>query len=83
MDEVLERLDRLIAAAKSAAIPLDARWLDAEGVGAMLSYERRYVLEKLAVRPDFPKPMRLDENGHPRWLASEIQAFAQKHRAAK
>lgn len=81
MREVIERLDQLIATTKTAAIPLDSRWLDADGVGAMLGFAPRYVLEKLATRPDFPKPMRLDGSGHPRWLASEIHEFAKNQQS--
>jgi hypothetical protein len=66
---VIEKLDELIAAIKAAAVPLDARWLDAAGVGALICQEPRYVLERLACRADFPKANRI---GYPRWKASEV-----------
>ena len=50
-------------------IPFKLRWLDAKEVGLLLGQEARYVLARLACRPDFPKPCRY---GHPRWLASEV-----------
>lgn len=53
--DIAAALDRI---AKAAAIPISAKWLDAEGVGAMLSYAPRYVSERLACRADFPKPAR-------------------------
>lgn len=77
---VLEKLDELIAATKAASIPMESRWLDADGVAAVLGFKPRYVLEKVAYRPGFPVPMRLEGNGHPRWLASEIQAWAKAQR---
>ena len=76
-DDVLSKLDELIAAIKVAAVPITDRWLDASGVGALLSQEPRYVLERLACRKDFPAPMRV---GHPRWKASEIQEWAEAQR---
>lgn len=80
MSEVLiAKLDELIAATKAAAIPLESRWLDAEGVAALLSFKPRYVLEHLSCREDFPKPMRVDRTGHPRWRVTDIEDWARQH----
>ena len=76
-EDVLNKLDELIAATKAAAIPLDARWLDATGVGALICQEPRYVLERLAPRPDFPKASRI---GQPRWKASEVLEWMESTR---
>jgi len=76
-----QKIDELIAATKAAAIPLDARWLDADQVGALLGYSGRQVLERIACRKDFPRPLRLNGHGHPRWLASEVQRWASAERA--
>lgn len=78
---IIERLDTLIAATKAASVPLPARWLDAEGVGALLSFSPRYVLERIASRADFPKPLRIDGAGHPRWPATEVIEWAERHRS--
>lgn len=80
MQSTIDKIDELIAAIRYSAIPADIKWLDPEGVGQMLGFAPRYVLEKLACRPDFPKPMRIGGSGHPRWLASEIHEFAQSQR---
>lgn len=80
MDDVIIKLDQLVSAIKAASIPADSRWLDAEGVGAMLGFAPRYVLESLSRRSDFPKPLRVDGTGHPRWLASEVSAWAEANR---
>ena len=79
-DEIIAaKLDELIAATKAAAVPVLERWLDSEGVAALLSQEKRYVLERLAPRPDFPKPLR---EGQPRWKASEVLEWAEQRRRA-
>lgn len=76
-DAIIAKLDELISATKAAAIPLDARWLDAAGVGALIAQEPRYVLQRLACRPDFPKANRI---GQPRWKASEVQEWMEDTR---
>ena len=67
-----------------AAKPMNDQllWLDADGIGRMLSLSARHVRERIACQPDFPKPLRIGGLGHPRWLASEIQewAIAQRER---
>lgn len=73
------RLDEQIAATRAASVPLRDRWLDAAGIGALLSHPARYVLERLAPRPDFPRPLR---EGHPRWKASEVLEWAERARDA-
>jgi predicted DNA-binding transcriptional regulator AlpA len=79
-DAVVEKLNELIAVTKAGAIPLEDRWIDVVEVAAMLGFKPRYVLEKVACRPDFPKPMRIDGTGHPRWKASEVNVWAEKQR---
>lgn len=81
MKAILAKIDELIAAQRAASVPIEYRWLDADGVASMLSLKPRYVLERLSYREDFPAPMRVDGTGHPRWLASEIQAWALTHRS--
>lgn len=83
MQELLSKIDELIAATKAASIPIEAKWLDAEAVGLMLGFKQRYVAESIANRPDFPQPLRLDGSGHPRWLASEVMEWAQRTRSKR
>ena len=35
------------------------KWLTAQGIGALLSMSPRNVRERLALRPDFPRPLRI------------------------
>lgn len=80
-DNITNKLDELLAVSRSASIPINVRWLDAAGVGAMLGYSARHVAERVACRPDFPRPMRIN-GGHPRWLAKEVMTWADGQRDA-
>lgn len=60
-------------------LPLSAIWLDAAGVGAMLSCTDRQVRERLACRPDFPRAVRERGVGM-RWNAAEVDDWMRKRR---
>lgn len=52
------------------------RWIDAAGVGAMLSLSSRQVRERLALRPDFPRPLMLPMRGdNLRWRNDEVAVW--------
>jgi hypothetical protein len=59
---------------------LDAALWDADDVAAYLRVERRYVLERLAIRTDWPRAIRLTDGpkGSARWRAREVIAWAQR-----
>jgi len=59
-----------------------SQWIDAEQVGKVLGYKTRVVREKLAKRSDFPLPMRVGGEGHPRWRRDEIERWAESQRQA-
>lgn len=80
-DQIAKKLDELIEATRAAALPLDSRWLDAGQVGTLLGYSGRQVMERIACRPDFPKALRLNGHGHPRWKASEVLRWADAERS--
>lgn len=77
LTDVVYKLDELIRATSQQ----HAVWLDAEGVGARISRTHRYVLERLAPLPDFPKAYR-PNGGHPVWKASEIDEWMESQRKA-
>jgi len=79
VSEETEVLKKLIGMLTSAAIPPNIRWLDADGVGAMLGYSGQHVRERLASKPGFPKPSR-PFGGQPRWKASEIDEWMEQQR---
>lgn len=61
-------------------VGIDAALWDADDVAAYLRVQRRYVLERLAIRPDWPGAIRLTDSGHggARWRAREVIAWAQR-----
>lgn len=63
-------------------IPFELLALDAAEVGALLGVERRYVLERLAPRPDFPAPVSLP-GSHKRWKAGEILEWREATRVSR
>jgi hypothetical protein len=81
-DETADILSAILAELQRHRAPtgLDAALWDADDVAAYLRVERRYVLERLAVRTDWPKAIRLTDGpkGGARWRAREIIAWAQR-----
>jgi predicted DNA-binding transcriptional regulator AlpA len=55
--------------------------LDAEEVGALLGQHRRYVLERLAPLPNFPRPCSL-AGQQKRWIAGEILEWRAANRVS-
>lgn len=53
----------------------DIAWLDAAAVGALLCLSTRVVRERLALRPDFPRPLRLPARDPLRWRSDEVRAW--------
>lgn len=76
-DQLIAKLDELIAATRSAAIPANMRWLSAESMAAMLDMSPRQFAERLACKPGFPKPAR---EGHPRWNVAEVHEWMRARR---
>jgi predicted DNA-binding transcriptional regulator AlpA len=74
VDQLAERL------LDEISVVANDRWLDAVGVGHVLSYDPRVVRERLSLLDDFPRPLRIDGVGFPRWLYSEVMEWAKKQR---
>lgn len=60
---------RRVSMIRRRALPFEKRWLSADQIGELLGRDRRYVLERMACRPDF---LKADRSGRPRWLAAEV-----------
>lgn len=75
-DAVVEALHELIAVTRGATVD---RWVVGKVAAELLSYDYTTFVERIAPRPDFPTPMRIDGKGHPRWLRSEVMAWARRH----
>jgi predicted DNA-binding transcriptional regulator AlpA len=73
MSELAEKLDELIRVTREAG--LGDRYLDAEGVAALLGYSKTYTRDRLVHMPDFPAALRMGD-GHGRWLRSDVLKWA-------
>lgn len=63
------------------SVPFELRSLDAKAAGELLGYPPRYVTERLACLPDFPK--RVDRDGRPRWVAGELLEWREANRSSR
>jgi predicted DNA-binding transcriptional regulator AlpA len=63
-------------------VTADTLWLRAEDAGRMLGYDGQVFRERIAVRPGFPRPLRIGGKGAPRWNARELHewAFAEREK---
>ena len=66
----------------TTSLPLGVQRLDAEGVGQMIGHTARQVRERIALRSDFPKAVRIGGTGHPRWNAAEVDRWMRRQRDA-
>lgn len=88
MTDLEKKLDELITVLKRPPIPIDvALWSVAE-IAAYLCVSDTQVRERYACRPDFPRAIRLpvtgsSGRGHPRWKASEVIEWAERHQERK
>lgn len=74
MEALLAKLDELKAVMAANSIPFDKRYLDAEGVAAMMCVSVGHFRERIACKPSFPKPKR-PTGGHARWKATDIEEW--------
>lgn len=79
----IDQLAAAIAGRLIPTIPLEIDLWSGTEIGAYLKVGSRQVLERYAPLPDFPKAIRLPTGeggkGQPRWKASEVIAWAEKH----
>jgi hypothetical protein len=83
MNELAEKLDRLIDVLSRPTIPADKALWDAEAVGAYLGVGARQVANRYALMVGFPDTIRLPSSsgrGQLRWKAIEIMAWADRQR---
>ncbi|HEX8590660.1 hypothetical protein [Pseudomonas sp.] len=73
------KLDKILLAVTNT-VPFCERWVDCDGIGLILGFSKSYVQAKLVTLPDFPKPLRIGGNGHPRWSAQEVATWARQRR---
>ena len=80
-EDLIDQLASAVAA--RVKIPLEIDLWDAETIGAYLKLSPRQVLERVAIRPDFPNQIRIPTEGkgrgHPRWRAAEVIKWAESY----
>ena len=81
-DELLKKLDELIAVTKQPAIPLSVDLWDYATIASYLKLSATHVSQRLAPLPDFPKAIRV-AGGQPRYKAAEIIAWAESYQEGK
>lgn len=83
---IINRIDELITAIKSAVIVTDKRLWDAESVAAYLCVSVETVRNRYAPMPGFPPALRLPTagaRGTARWESEDIIEWAGKYREKK
>lgn len=78
---VIEALERIEAAVRERSVPVSYRWIDAPTAAAMIGMSTRHFAERIAYRPDFPKPARIAARER-KWRMDEIQAWMERQRAS-
>ena len=81
-EDLSSKLDELISVIRADKIPESRRWVDLDGIAAMLNYSKRHVCERVVCLPDFPKPVRISGVGLPRWKLTEVDAWIERQRRA-
>lgn len=65
-----------------AQIPTDRRLWSLATIANYAELSESHVAQKVVCKPAFPRPIRLDGSGHPRWLAGEVMAYFEANRAS-
>lgn len=55
--------------------PFLARLWSVEDIAEWSNYSRSTVAERVVCKPGFPKPIRLEGKGHPRWVPAEVMEW--------
>lgn len=68
-------LEAITAAIRAAALGGRELW-GYDEIAAYSKFERNYVVNVIAAKPDFPKPIRaVNARSHPRYIANEVMAW--------
>lgn len=79
MNALLDKLDRIEAAALKASLPREYVWLDSNAAASMLSISVKHFRDAVACLPDFPVPS--TAAGRRRWRAEEVNEWMLARRA--
>ncbi|MDL2342518.1 MAG: hypothetical protein QFB87_05595 [Patescibacteria group bacterium] len=82
----IEQLAIELAERLPQPLPISVQLWTGDMVAQYLVMDERYVKEKLLIRPNAPKAIRMYNTGKPRYKASEViqwaESFQEKRRAA-
>jgi predicted DNA-binding transcriptional regulator AlpA len=83
-DPVPALLAEILAELRGQRVAIGHRLWSADDVADYLRVDRRYVLERLAPRTDWPRPVKLSDGikAPVRWKAAEVILWAEKRRRA-
>jgi predicted DNA-binding transcriptional regulator AlpA len=65
-----------------AQIPTERRLWSVDTIAAYSGLSKSHVAQKIVVQPDFPTPIRVSDNAHPRWISGEVMAWFESRKAA-
>jgi len=82
-NDMIDQLATAIAQHMPTPIPLSVDLWGAKEIAAYIKLSERVVIERVVTVSGFPQAIRLPTQrgtkGHPRWKASEVIAWAEKH----
>lgn len=81
IQSLADHLDHVL---RRGYVPPDRQLWSADDAAAYLGVSKRTVAERYAVRPDFPRPIRLPSTGTRgllRWKAAEVMKWAEARRS--
>jgi hypothetical protein len=79
MMEVEKMIEQLIERLAAPTLPVSNDLWDTKYIGAYLKRSVTTVRDRIVVRPDFPKAVRLERRGDALYKAREVIAWAESH----
>lgn len=76
----LEQLAGMIADKLNPRIPVNNQLWSSAIIAEYLCRSQQVVVDRIVCKPDFPAPIRLEENSRPLWEAKEVMAWALAHK---
>lgn len=81
MSDSEKLIEQLIERLAKPALPVSVDLWDTKYIGAYLKRSVTTVRDRVVIRPDFPKPIRLERGGNALYKAREVVAWAEKHQS--
>lgn len=81
VEKLVEALAAALSRASAPVMPVSFDLWDTKYIAAYLKRSVTTVRDRVVVRPDFPKPIRLERGGNALYKAREVVAWAEKHQS--